>query len=56
MRPGFTTDAALRRKLDHYMASRTMLEQELGNHPVVKALAFELEALESLPPRFFTEL
>jgi HD domain len=54
--PGFTTDAALRRKLDHYMASRTMLEQELGNHPVVKALAFELEALESLPPRFFTEL
>jgi (p)ppGpp synthase/HD superfamily hydrolase len=48
---GITTGAALRRKLDHYMASRRMLEQELGNHPVVKALAFELEALESLPPR-----
>jgi (p)ppGpp synthase/HD superfamily hydrolase len=47
---GFTRDAALRRKLDHYIASRWMLEQELGDHPVVKALAFELEALQSLPP------
>lgn len=48
--PGFTSDAALRQKLDHYTASRWMLEQELGDHPVVKALAFELEALQSLPP------
>jgi (p)ppGpp synthase/HD superfamily hydrolase len=46
----FPGDAALRRKLDHYIASRLMLERELGDLPVVKALAFELEALESLPP------
>jgi (p)ppGpp synthase/HD superfamily hydrolase len=58
---GFTEDAALRRKLGHYIASRVMLEQELGDHPVVKALAFELEALQALPPagaapRPFTDL
>jgi hypothetical protein len=47
---GLTSDAAVRRRLDHYIASRRMLEQELGGHPVVKALAFELEALEALPP------
>lgn len=47
---GFKRDTDLRRKLDHYIASRWMLERELGDHPVVKALAFELEALESLPP------
>jgi (p)ppGpp synthase/HD superfamily hydrolase len=47
---GVTRDAALRRKLDHYVASRRMLEQELGDHPVVRALAFELEALQSPPP------
>jgi hypothetical protein len=27
-----------------------MLERALGDHPVVKALAVELEALQSLPP------
>jgi (p)ppGpp synthase/HD superfamily hydrolase len=43
-------DGALRQKIDHYVASRRMLERELGGHPVVQALAFELEALESLPP------
>jgi (p)ppGpp synthase/HD superfamily hydrolase len=47
---GVTGDAELRRKLDHYIASSRMLEQELGAHPVVKALAFELEALQVLPP------
>lgn len=47
---GFTADAAARRKLDHYVASHRMLERELGDHPVVQALAFELEALEALPP------
>lgn len=47
---GFTEKAALREKLDHYIASRSMLEQELGDHPVVKALAFELEALQALSP------
>jgi (p)ppGpp synthase/HD superfamily hydrolase len=47
---GFPRDATLRGKLDHYIASRWMLERELGDDPVVKALAFELEALQSLPP------
>jgi (p)ppGpp synthase/HD superfamily hydrolase len=47
---GTAGDIALRRRLDHYRASRRMLEQELGDQAVVKALAFELEALESLPP------
>jgi (p)ppGpp synthase/HD superfamily hydrolase len=47
---GIAGDTALRRSIDHYRASRRMLEQELGDHPVVRALAFELEALESLPP------
>jgi hypothetical protein len=27
-----------------------MLERELGDDPVVRALTFELEALQSLPP------
>jgi hypothetical protein len=58
---GGTGDPALRRKLDHYIASCHMLEQELEGHPVVTALAFELEALEALPPSAglagaFTEL
>jgi hypothetical protein len=47
---GVAGDPSLRRRLDHYEASRRMLEQELGDHPVVRALAFELEALRSLPP------
>jgi (p)ppGpp synthase/HD superfamily hydrolase len=55
---GFTRDETVRRKLDHYLASREMLEQRLGGHPVVQALAFELEALQALPPqgRTFTSL
>src|SRR5688572_7571784 len=32
-------DVALRGKIDHYVASRAMLERELGGHPVVQALA-----------------
>lgn len=47
---GVTTDPELGRKLDHYIASCRMLEQELGAHAVVKALVFELEALMVLPP------
>jgi len=56
--PGFARDAALRQKLDHYTASRWMLERQLGDHPVVRALTFELEALQLLPPsaRPFTGL
>jgi (p)ppGpp synthase/HD superfamily hydrolase len=40
----------IRVKVDHYLASRAMLEQQLGNLPLVQMLAFELEALFSLPP------
>src|SRR5918995_6328349 len=46
----FASDAGLRMKLDHYLASRRMLERQLGEHPIVTALAFELEALAFLPP------
>jgi (p)ppGpp synthase/HD superfamily hydrolase len=49
---GSTEDPATRMKLDHYMASRAMLERELGDLPLVQMLAFELEALDALPPRF----
>jgi (p)ppGpp synthase/HD superfamily hydrolase len=41
-----------RLKLEHYAASRAMLERRLGDVPLVKALAFELEAFEALPPAF----
>ena len=44
------SDAAMRIKLEHYIESRAMLERRLGDLPLIKALAFELEALLSLPP------
>ena len=37
-------------KLDHYWASLALLEHRLGNHPLVRQLRFELEALHLLPP------
>jgi (p)ppGpp synthase/HD superfamily hydrolase len=43
-------EPATRLKLEHYAASRAMLEDELGDLPLVQALAFELEALKALPP------
>jgi (p)ppGpp synthase/HD superfamily hydrolase len=43
--PG-TTD-----KLRHYWASLELLARMLGEHPLVTQLRFELEALETLPPR-----
>jgi hypothetical protein len=43
-----TADSAV--KLEHYRASMTMLEAALDGHPIVAQLAFELEAIESLPP------
>lgn len=39
-----------RRKIRHYMASRSMLDQLLGPHPLAQELAFELEALFAMPP------
>jgi (p)ppGpp synthase/HD superfamily hydrolase len=37
-------------KLDHYWASLELLEDRLGQHPLVRQLRFELEALALLPP------
>jgi (p)ppGpp synthase/HD superfamily hydrolase len=47
---GARHDATTRVKLDHYVASRSMLERQLGDVPLVQTLAFELEALLLLPP------
>ncbi len=40
-----------RSRLDHYIASLALLEDEAPTHPLVVQLRFELEALEMLPPR-----
>ena len=40
-----------RRRLDHYCESLVMLEEMTPDHPLVRQLRFELEALGSLPPR-----
>jgi (p)ppGpp synthase/HD superfamily hydrolase len=37
-------------KLEHYDASLALLERRLPQHPLVRQLRFELEALELLPP------
>jgi hypothetical protein len=41
-------------KLDHYWACLALLEDRLGDAPLVRQLRFELEALALLPPRFTT--
>lgn len=38
-------------KFAHYVASLTMLEEAQPEHPLVRQLRFELEALCALPPR-----
>ncbi len=43
--------AAGRAKLDHYVASLSMLEEVAAGHPLVRQLRFELEILHALPPR-----
>ena len=40
-----------RRRLHHYCQSLAMLEEITPDHPLVRQLRFELEALGSLPPR-----
>ena len=37
-------------RIAHYWASLEVLEEALGQHPFVRQLRFELEALELLPP------
>lgn len=39
------------RRLEHYIESLLMLEEEMPRHPLVQQLRFELEALRALPPR-----
>jgi Ni,Fe-hydrogenase III large subunit len=43
-------DENLRLRLDHYGESLGMLEHADRNHPIVRQLRFELEALRALPP------
>jgi (p)ppGpp synthase/HD superfamily hydrolase len=38
-------------RLEHYVESLAMLEEETAAHPLVQQLRFELEALRALPPR-----
>jgi (p)ppGpp synthase/HD superfamily hydrolase len=40
-----------RARLEHYQKSLVMLEEATPDHPVVRQLRFELEALDALPPR-----
>ncbi len=44
-------DAPGRPRLAHYVASLVMLEESQPEHPLVRQLRFELEALRALPPR-----
>jgi (p)ppGpp synthase/HD superfamily hydrolase len=45
-----TASPDLDRKLEHYRRSLELLERELPDHPLVRQLRFELEALQLLPP------
>lgn len=44
-------DRRSRPRLDHYLESLAMLEQTAADHPLVRQLRFELEALHALPPQ-----
>jgi (p)ppGpp synthase/HD superfamily hydrolase len=44
------SQARERERLDHYSESLVMLEQITPDHPLVRQLRFELEALRALPP------
>ncbi len=44
-------EAPARPRLEHYVASLAMLEGAEPEHPLVRQLRFELEALRALPPR-----
>jgi hypothetical protein len=43
-------DAGARRRLAHYEDSLDMLEQVTPEHPLVRQLRFELEAIRAMPP------
>lgn len=44
-------DQAARLRLEHYRESLAMLDELTPEHPLVRQLRFELEALHELPPR-----
>jgi (p)ppGpp synthase/HD superfamily hydrolase len=44
-------DGDIQRRLAHYHLSLDMLEQHAREHPLVRQLRFELEALQAMPPR-----
>ncbi len=44
-------DPPARPRVEHYVASLEMLEAAQPEHPLVRQLRFELEALRALPPR-----
>ena len=44
-------DPPVRGRVEHYVASLAMLEGAQPEHPLVRQLRFELEALRALPPR-----
>jgi hypothetical protein len=48
--PGYADDPATTMKTEHYWKSLSMLEQTLDEHPLVKQLRFELEAIRAWPP------
>jgi (p)ppGpp synthase/HD superfamily hydrolase len=49
--PCYAQDSEGRSKLNHYRQSAAVLDARLGRHPLVTQLHFELESLQSLPPR-----
>jgi HD domain len=44
-------DASTGPRLEHYASSLAMVERSLPEHPLVRQLRFEIEALRALPPR-----
>jgi|HubBroStandDraft_6_1064221.scaffolds.fasta_scaffold00662_10 hypothetical protein len=45
------THEEIGQRLERYVESLAMLEDETAGHPLVEQLRFELEALRALPPR-----
>jgi hypothetical protein len=43
-------------KIEHYAASLQMLEELIPEHPLVRQLRFELEALDTYPPEGMSAL
>jgi (p)ppGpp synthase/HD superfamily hydrolase len=48
--PATRADEDVVRKIEHYRASVELLQERLPDHPLTRQLAFELWALDALPP------